>query len=47
MPTVFDLADEITVMVQGQVLAKGPPEDIAKDKSVREAYLGDEELEDA
>ncbi len=47
MPTVFDLADEITVMVQGQVLAKGSPEDIAKDASVREAYLGDEELEDA
>lgn len=47
MPTVFNLADEITVMVQGQVLAKGPPEEIAKDAAVREAYLGDEELEHA
>jgi len=47
MPTVFDLADEITVMVQGRVLAKGSPDAIAKDAAVREAYLGDEELEDA
>lgn len=47
MPSVFDLADEITVMVQGQVLAKGAPDAIAKDQGVREAYLGDEELMDA
>jgi len=47
MPAVFDLADEITVMVQGQVLAQGSPEEIAANKSVREAYLGDEELTDA
>ena len=44
MPTVFDLADEITVMVQGGVIAKGPPEAIAKNADVREAYLGDEEV---
>lgn len=44
MPTVFDLADEITVMVQGQVLAKGAPEEIANNKAVKEAYLGDEEI---
>ncbi len=47
MPSVFDLADEITVMVQGQVLAKGAPDKIANDQGVREAYLGDEELLDA
>lgn len=47
MPAVFDLAEEITVMVQGQILAKGAPDKIANDPSVREAYLGDEELSDA
>lgn len=44
MPAVFDLADTITVMVQGQVLAQGTPEEIAKHAGVREAYLGDEEV---
>ena len=44
MPAVFDLADEITVMVQGQILAKGTPEEIANDAAVKEAYLGDEEV---
>ncbi|MEC9367353.1 MAG: ABC transporter ATP-binding protein [Pseudomonadota bacterium] len=44
MPAVFNLADEITVMVQGQVLAQGKPEAIAANKAVREAYLGDDEL---
>ena len=47
MPAVFDLADEITVMVQGQVIAKGTPDEIANDKAVREAYLGNEEFTDA
>lgn len=44
MPAVFDLADEITVMVQGQVLAKGKPEEITNNTAVRKAYLGDEEI---
>lgn len=44
MPTVFDLADTITVMVQGRVLAQGTPQEIAKNKGVREAYLGDHEV---
>jgi branched-chain amino acid transport system ATP-binding protein len=47
MPAVFDLADEITVMVQGQVLAKGTPDEIAMNKATREAYLGDEEFQHA
>lgn len=47
MPAVFDLADEITVMVQGKVIAKGTPDQIATNRAVREAYLGDEEFADA
>ena len=46
MPVVFDLADRITVMAQGGVLARGAPQDIAKNAAVREAYLGDEDEEE-
>ena len=46
MPVVFDLADRITVMAQGGVLARGTPDEIAKNAAVREAYLGDEEEEE-
>ena len=42
MDAVFDLADRITVLVQGQVLASDVPEKIRGDQAVREAYLGDE-----
>ena len=46
MPVVFDLADRITVMAQGGVLARGTPQDIANNAAVREAYLGDEDEEE-
>ena len=46
MPVVFDLADRITVMAQGGVLARGAPEEIANNAAVREAYLGEEEEDD-
>ena len=46
MPVVFDLADRITVMAQGGVLARGAPQDIANNAAVREAYLGDEDEEE-
>ena len=46
MPVVFDLADKITVMAQGGVLARGAPGEIADNAAVREAYLGEEEEED-
>lgn len=42
MDAVFALADRITVLVYGQVLASGTPEAIRADESVRRAYLGDE-----
>ncbi|MBH67492.1 MAG: ABC transporter ATP-binding protein [Rhodospirillaceae bacterium] len=43
MNAVFALADRITVMVYGQVIATGSPEEIRNNKDVREAYLGTEE----
>ncbi|MBO6948958.1 MAG: ABC transporter ATP-binding protein [Rhodospirillales bacterium] len=40
---VFNIADEITVMANGGVLAKGTPDEIANDPDVRTAYLGDDD----
>jgi branched-chain amino acid transport system ATP-binding protein len=42
MDAVFALADRITVLVNGRVIASGPPEAIRGDQDVRRAYLGDE-----
>lgn len=41
MTTVFALADTITVLVNGSVLASGSPETIRGDRDVRKAYLGE------
>jgi branched-chain amino acid transport system ATP-binding protein len=46
MEVVFEIADDITVMAQGAILACGSPTEIAADERVREAYLGREEDED-
>ncbi len=46
MEVVFEIADDITVMAQGAILASGSPSAIAADERVREAYLGREEDED-
>ena len=40
MEVVFAIADRITVMAQGAVLAAGTPAEIAGDQKVQEAYLG-------
>ncbi len=40
MEVVFDVADDITVMAQGNILAQGSPNEIAANAAVREAYLG-------
>lgn len=40
MSVVFGLADRISVVVYGEVIASGPPEQIRGDARVREAYLG-------
>jgi branched-chain amino acid transport system ATP-binding protein len=42
MQAVFALADRITVLVGGKVIASGPPDAIRGDQEVRAAYLGDE-----
>ena len=41
MEAVFALADRITVLVYGRVIASGAPDDIRANAKVREAYLGE------
>jgi branched-chain amino acid transport system ATP-binding protein len=42
MDTIFALADRIAVLVYGQVLDCGEPEQVRKNPEVRQAYLGDD-----
>jgi len=42
MDAVFRLADRISVMVNGRIIATGTPEQIRANEEVRKAYLGDE-----
>jgi len=41
MDVVFRFAKRITVLVQGEVLVEGPPEEVRRDKRVHEVYLGE------
>ena len=47
MEAVFALADRITVLVYGRVIATGAPADIRSNAAVRDAYLGEAEAEGA
>lgn len=40
MGVVFGLADRISVLVYGQIIATGAPEEVRGDPKVQEAYLG-------
>jgi branched-chain amino acid transport system ATP-binding protein len=44
MQAVFALADTISVLVNGRIIASGRPHEIRENADVRTAYLGDEEL---
>lgn len=44
MDAVFALADRITVLVYGQVIASATPPEIRADTRVRRAYLGDDDV---
>jgi len=40
MRVVFHLADRISVLAEGKLLADGTPDEISKDENVQNAYLG-------
>jgi len=47
MDVVFSLADRITVLYYGSILASGPPAEIRQNQEVKDAYLGDMEFSHA
>jgi len=42
MDVVFSLADTISVLHYGTIIASGPPDEIRNDQRVKDAYLGEE-----
>ena len=42
MRVIFNLANRITVLTEGEILDQGTPDEIAASEKVRTAYLGDE-----
>ncbi|MBO6719830.1 MAG: ABC transporter ATP-binding protein [Rhizobiaceae bacterium] len=44
MHVVFSLADRITVLAGGRIIAQGSPEEIKNNPKVKEAYLGEEQV---
>jgi branched-chain amino acid transport system ATP-binding protein len=41
MDAVFALADRISVLVSGEIIATGDPDKIRRDSAVQSAYLGE------
>jgi branched-chain amino acid transport system ATP-binding protein len=46
MHVVFSLADRISVLSQGAIIAEGEPEEVRNNPKVRDAYLGGETLDE-
>ena len=44
MEAVFALADRISVLVYGRVIASGAPDAIRQNDEVKRAYLGDQHV---
>jgi branched-chain amino acid transport system ATP-binding protein len=40
MDAVFGVADRVLVLIEGQLVAQGSPEEVAANEIVRERYLG-------
>jgi branched-chain amino acid transport system ATP-binding protein len=47
MEAVFALADRVSVLVYGRIIASGSPDHVRADPAVRTAYLGEETPEEA
>jgi branched-chain amino acid transport system ATP-binding protein len=47
MDAVFALADTVSVLVAGRVMATGSPDEVRQNPAVKAAYLGDERGEAA
>ena len=43
MEAVFALADRLTVLVYGRIIASGDPAAVREDAAVRQAYLGEKD----
>jgi branched-chain amino acid transport system ATP-binding protein len=43
MEAVFALADRLTVLVYGRIIASGDPATVRADAAVRQAYLGEKD----
>ena len=40
MDAIFELAERITVLYEGRLLADGTPDEIQRNQAVQDAYLG-------
>ncbi len=47
MDAIFELAERITVLYEGRLLAEGTPEEIQRNQAVQDAYLGGMHAEEA